>query len=59
MTVPQDLIERGAVGDRTNAEALRIAHAILEKLGWRYSAADVGKTAAEILSALQSSEQSK
>lgn len=40
------------VRDRTQAEALRIAHDRLEKLGWRYAHADIGKVAAEIIAAL-------
>lgn len=35
--------------DRTQAEALRIAHARLEKLGWKYAHADIGKVAREII----------
>lgn len=38
--------------DRTWAEALRIAHARLEKLGWQYSDDDIAKVAATILKAL-------
>ena len=41
------------MGDQTQAEALRIAYAILDKAGWRYSSADVGKTAREILDAMK------
>ncbi len=40
------------VGDETIAEALRIAERRLIALGWRYSSQDVGKTAAEIIAAL-------
>jgi hypothetical protein len=42
------------VGDETIAEALRIAERRLIALGWRYGHADVGKTAAEIIAALDS-----
>lgn len=38
--------------DRTQAEALRIAHARLKELGWRYDNAQIGKTAAEIIKAM-------
>lgn len=38
--------------DRTQAEALRIAHSRLDKLGWSYTHADIGKTAAEIIKAM-------
>lgn len=38
--------------DRAQAEALRIAHTRLEKLGWRYSLEDVGKEAAKIIKAM-------
>ncbi|MDH7786389.1 hypothetical protein QBD01_002410 [Ochrobactrum sp. 19YEA23] len=48
-------IEKVAHGDRTKAEALRIAYDRLNKLGWRYSFADVGASANEILSSLKSS----
>ena len=44
-----------AHGDRTKAEALRIAYDRLNKLGWRYSFADVGKSANEILSTIAAS----
>lgn len=43
-------------GDRAQAEALRIAHERLEKLeklGWRYKHADIGKVAKEILDAME------
>ena len=36
-------IERIAAGDHTQAEALRIARDRLEKMGWKYTAADIGK----------------
>lgn len=38
--------------DRLKAEALRQAKDFLEKKGWKYTAADIGKTAAEILSGM-------
>jgi hypothetical protein len=40
------------VGDAAIAEALRIAERRLIALGWRYSVEDVGKTAAQIIAAL-------
>lgn len=43
---------RDDLRDRAQAEALRIAHTRLEKLGWRYDTEDVGKEAAKILKAL-------
>ena len=54
-------IERIAAGDHTQAEALRIARDRLEKMGWKYTAADIGKTAAEILNGLRThlQEQSR
>ncbi|APY14276.1 hypothetical protein BKD02_08370 [Brucella sp. 09RB8910] len=48
-------ITKVAHGDRTKAEALRIAYDRLNKLGWRYSFADVGKSANEILASLAAS----
>jgi len=39
-------------GDMTQAEALRLAKAHLEKMGWKYSAADIGSTARQILDRL-------
>ena len=39
-------------GDRTQAEALRLAKAYLEKMGWKYDAAKIGATAREILNGL-------
>lgn len=38
--------------DQTQAEALRIAHARLIYLGWRYDSAQIGKVAAEIIKAM-------
>ena len=35
------------------AEALRLAKAYLEKMGWRYGPKDIGKTAKEILDAME------
>lgn len=42
-------------GDRAQAEALRIAYDRLNKLGWKYSFTDVGKSANLILTALAAS----
>lgn len=39
-------------GDNAQAEALRIAEALLKSKGWNFAAADIGKTAGEILNAL-------
>lgn len=47
-----ELVEKVAYGDRTKAEALRIAYDRLDKLGWRFSFADVGTNAKAILAAL-------
>ena len=47
-----DLTDR--VGDETIAEALRIAERRLFTLGWRYGVEDVGKSAAQIIAALDS-----
>lgn len=41
------------VGDRTQAVALRLAKAHLEKMGWKYTPGQIGATAAEILNALE------
>lgn len=38
--------------DHTKAEALRLAKAQLEKLGWEYTAHTIGATAREILKGL-------
>lgn len=38
--------------DRTKAEALRIAHERLEKLGWKYAHIDIGEVAGKIIKAL-------
>lgn len=43
------------MGDHTHAEALRLAKEHLEKLGWKYTADDIGNTARTILSALNGS----
>lgn len=40
-------------GDQTEAAALHLAKAHLEKMGWKYGPQDIGKTAREILSALE------
>ena len=37
------------MSDRTKAEALRLAKAYLEKMGWKYTPEKIGKTAREIL----------
>ena len=47
-----DEAETIAAGDHTQAEALRLAKGHLEKLGWKYTAADIGKTAQKILDGL-------
>jgi len=46
-------------GDRTQAEALRLAREYLEKMGWRYTPKDIGKTARSILSALAQPDDSE
>ena len=46
-------VERIVAGDQAAAEALRLAKAHLEKMGWKYSPAEIGKTAGEILVALR------
>ncbi|PQZ29830.1 hypothetical protein CQZ93_06410 [Ochrobactrum vermis] len=51
----KELIEKVAHGDRTKAEALRIAYDRLNKLGWKYSFTDVGVSANKILAALNAS----
>lgn len=43
------------MGDETHAEALRLAKAHLEKMGWKYTAEDIGNTARTILAALSGS----
>lgn len=45
--------------DRTIAAALQIAHQHLVKLGWGFSAADVGKTAREIVDAFDKPAEEK
>lgn len=45
--------------DRTEAMALQVAHQRLEKLGWKYATADIGKLAREILDALDAPLPSK
>ena len=35
--------------DRTKAEALRLAKAHLEKMGWKYTPEEIGQTARKIL----------
>ena len=42
-------------GDRTTAEALRIAEDHLKRLGWKFTPADVGRRAREIIEALTAS----
>lgn len=39
--------------DRTQAEALRLAKADLERRGWSYAATDIGKLAREIMDAMR------
>jgi hypothetical protein len=39
-------------GDNAQAEALRIAWELLRSLGWKFTAQDAGKTAAQILNAM-------
>ena len=38
--------------DHTKAEALRLAKAHMEKMGWKYSPKQIGETAREILDGL-------
>ena len=38
--------------DHTKAEALRLAKAWLEKMGWKYGPKEIGETAREILDGL-------
>lgn len=45
-------VEKAEHGDRTKAEALRIAYDRLNKLGWSFSLTEVGKSANMILDAL-------
>lgn len=40
------------MGDRTKAEALRLAKLDLERRGWKYSAVDIGEIAAIIVNAM-------
>ena len=44
------------MNDRTTAEALRLAKAHLEKMGWRYTPEDIGKTARQIINAVAAKE---
>ena len=39
-------------GDHTQAAALHLAKAHLEKMGWKYTAEDIGSTARQILERL-------
>lgn len=45
--------------DRAKATALQLAKADLERLGYRYSAEDIGKRAAVILNALENDLKAK
>lgn len=38
--------------DKTQAEALRIAHEWLKSMGWKFTPSDVGKKAREVLAGL-------
>ena len=51
----KELIEKVAYGDRTQAEALRIAYDRLKFLGWKFPHHDVGRVAKEIIEALNAS----
>ncbi|KAB0570625.1 hypothetical protein [Brucella pituitosa] len=51
----KELIEMVAYGDRTQAEALRIAYDRLKSLGWKFTHHDVGRVAKEIIEALNAS----
>ena len=46
------------MGDQTTAEALRLARAHLEKMGWTYTPEDIGKTARQIIDAVELKKQS-
>ena len=46
------------MSDRSQAEAMRIAERWLLKQGWRFTPADVGVRAKEILDAMKPGEQS-
>ena len=39
--------------DRTNAEALRIAHEICKSFGWKFTPQDVAKIARDIIKAME------
>ena len=39
--------------DRANAEALRLAQAYLEKMGWKYTPKKIGETARQILNGMK------
>lgn len=41
------------MADRTTAEALRLAKAHLEKLGWKYTPEDIGTIARVIIDAVK------
>lgn len=43
---------KAVIGDETHAEALRIAERHLMKMGWKFTPAQVAKTAREIIDAL-------
>ena len=43
--------------DHTKAEALRLAKAHLEEMGWKYSPKEIGETAREILEGLAKGKQ--
>lgn len=52
----KELIEKVAYGDRTQAEALRIAYDRLKFLGWKFTHHDVGRVAKEIIEVLNASQ---
>ncbi len=57
MSAPADKMKLSdRAGDETIAEALRIAERRLIKQGWSHTSAEVGKTAAAIIAALDSKE---
>ena len=45
------------MADRAEAEALRLAQAYLEKMGWKYTPEKIGETARQILDAMKEPTQ--